>query len=198
MNTDFFDPNSYFIDQKVHFFRFENVFRIYDDLGVQIGSVNQKLTGRQKALRFLVSNAFLPFLIEIRDTHDELLFTLTRGWTFFMSRINILDAKGSMMGMIQQKFKVIRPLFRIFDNFGVLKGEISGDWKAWNFVVRNPEGAQIGLITKKWAGMKEIFTTADKYKLTVDQHYATKEDKIFLIAGAISIDMVLKEKSKSG
>ena len=34
------------------------------------------------------------------------------------------------------------------------------------FKIFNNEGQQIGTVNKKWAGaLKEIFTTADKYKL---------------------------------
>jgi uncharacterized protein YxjI len=195
MKTDFFDNNSYFIDQKVHFLKFENIYQIYDEEGQIIGIVSQKLTKGQKLLVMLMSNTNLPFLIEIRNTNDELLFSLTRSWTFFLSKVNILDAGGIKLGHIQQTFRIIKPLLKIFDNSGSLIAEISGDWKAWNFVIRNAEGAQIGSITKKWAGaMKEIFTTADKYNVSVDSHYSNKENKRILLASAVSIDMILKEK----
>ena len=42
--------------------------------------------------------------------------------------------------------------------------------------------------------MKELFTTADKYNVQIEENYANLENKIAILAGAITIDMVLKEK----
>jgi uncharacterized protein YxjI len=198
MRTDFFETNNYFIDQKVHFFKFENVFQIYDDQGQNIGTITQKLTGGQKALRMLLSNSMLPFLLEIRNLNDELLFSITRGWTFILSKVNILDAGGNNIGLIQQRFKIIKPEFTVFDKNGSQIASIAGDWRAWNFAIKNTEGAQIGVVNKKWAGaMKEIFTNADKYNVSIDSHYASKEKKILALACAVTIDMVLKERDKN-
>jgi len=47
----FFDANSFFIDEKVNFFQFENSYKIFNEQGVQIGNVKQKLTAGQKFLR---------------------------------------------------------------------------------------------------------------------------------------------------
>ena len=54
---------------------------------------------------------------------------------------------------------------------------------------------QIGTITKKWAGaVKELFTTADKYNVAIDPNFSTDiNNKIAILASAITIDMVLKE-----
>ncbi|RZL40569.1 MAG: scramblase, partial [Pedobacter sp.] len=72
--------------------------------------------------------------------------------------------------------------------------QITGDWKAWNFDIKNPAGQEMGKISKKWAGaMKEIFTTADKYNVSIDPSYAENNNKVAIVATAITIDMVLKE-----
>ena len=77
---------------------------------------------------------------------------------------------------------------------GMIIAEISGDWKAWNFVITDNSNVPIGSISKKWAGIaKEFFTTADKYNVNIDPNYSIKENKIVILASAITIDMVLKE-----
>jgi hypothetical protein len=48
MQNNFFRSNSYFIDENVNFFKFENTYQLYDDIGVNIGAVCQKLTIGQK------------------------------------------------------------------------------------------------------------------------------------------------------
>ncbi len=195
MKSNFFESNTYFIDEKVNFFKFENCYQIYNDKGENIGAIKQKLNIGQKLLSLLISKTMLPFLLEIRDSNDNLEVTISRGWTFILSKITIKNAQGEAIGYIKQKFKLFSPTFNIFNTSEELIAEISGDWKAWNFTINDAANNQIGSISKKWAGaMKELFTTADKYNVQIEENYANLENKIAILAGAITIDMVLKEK----
>ncbi|MFC2110972.1 hypothetical protein ACFLQ5_00815 [Bacteroidota bacterium] len=115
MTPNFFETNSYFIDEKVNILKFENAYQVYDDKGVKIGSIRQKLTGGQKALRLLLNKAMLPFTLEVKDNNEKLPSSINRGWTFFMSKIVLKDANGLEIGSIKQKFKLLKPRFKIFD-----------------------------------------------------------------------------------
>ena len=195
MSSDFFDNNSYYIDEKVNFFKFENVYQIFNDLGQNIGSISQKLNIAEKILRLFVGKSNLPFYLEIRDSNDKLQSTISRGWTLFLSNTVINDAYGKKIGLIQQKFRLIKPAFEIFDAFNNFIAEIKGDWRAWEFIITDSEEHKIGTVSKKWAGaVKEIFSTADKYHVTIDPNYSNKTNKIAILSSAITIDMVLKEK----
>ncbi len=194
MSSSFFDSNDYFIDEKVNFFKFENTYKVYNDNGEDVGTINQKLTTGQKILRLFLKKPMLPFLLEIRNSQDQLEASITRGWTFFLSKIEVKDGNGEVVGIIKQKFKFFKPTFKIYDQAEQLIAEISGDWKAWNFTIFDALNNQIGSISKKWAGaMKEIFTSADKYNVHIDAIYANQKNKIAILASAITIDMVLKE-----
>ncbi|KGO92517.1 phospholipid scramblase-related protein [Flavobacterium subsaxonicum] len=194
MAFNFFDSDSYFIDEKVNFFKFENTYNIYNDIGAHVGAVKQKLTTGQKMLRLLLKKPMLPFLLEIKNTEDEVQASISRGWTFWMSKIVIKDPQDNVIGTIKQKFKFFKPTFKIFDATETQIAEINGDWKAWNFTITDAKGVQIGNISKKWAGaVKEIFTSADKYNVNINPDYPENTNKIVILAGAITIDMVLKE-----
>jgi|TARA_B110000908_G_C10214969_1_gene432313 uncharacterized protein YxjI len=194
MNSNFFDSNSYFIDEKVNFFKFENCYKVFNDKGNEIGSVNQKISTGQKILRLLLNKNMLPFQLEIKDSNGNLQSSISRGWTFFMSKIIINDSNGNNIGSIKQKFKLFKPTFRIYNKSEQLVSVITGDWKAWNFKINDSKDKQIGTISKKWNGaMKEIFTTADKYNVDINQEFTDTTNKIAILSGAITIDMVLKE-----
>jgi uncharacterized protein YxjI len=194
MSSNFFESNDYFVDEKVNFFKFGNTYKVFNDKGEDIGTINQKLTTGQKILRLFLKKPMLPFLLEIRNSQDQLEASITRGWTFFLSKIEIKDGNGEVIGIIKQKFKLFKPTFKIYDQADQLIAEISGDWKAWNFTIFDALNNQIGSISKKWAGaMKEIFTTADKYNVHIDSVHANQKNKIAILASAITIDMVLKE-----
>jgi len=194
MTSKFFDGHNYFIDEKVNLFKFENQYKVFNDNGENIGSINQRLSTGQKALRLLLNKAMLPFRLEIKDSNGMLIASISRGWTFWMSNIIISSGDNQQIGSIRQKFKFFKPTFLIFNHQQTQVAEIAGDWKAWNFVINNENGGSIGAITKKWAGaMKEIFTSADKYLVNIDPSYSNMMNKVIILSAAITIDMVLKE-----
>ncbi|WP_443943777.1 phospholipid scramblase-related protein [Pedobacter sp. AW1-32] len=191
----FFLSDEYFIDEKVNFLKFANEYKVYNEKAEQIGLIKQRISGWHKVLRLLINKAMMPFTLEILDSNDVLQATIYRGWTFWMSKIIVTDPQGVEVGTIQQKFKFFKPTFIISEPIsGSEIAKISGDWKAWNFTISNKDGLEVGKINKKWAGaLKEVFTTADKYNVSIDPKYAENNQKVAIVATAITIDMVLKE-----
>ena len=190
----FFESNDYFIDEKVNFFKFHNHYKVYDNTGQQVGNVVQQVTDWHKFLRLFLSKAMFPFTLNIMDVDDTVLVSITRGWTFWLSKITILDGSGSVIGSIKQQFKFFKPTFKIFDTNQQQIGTITGDWKAWNFSITDDNENQIGSINKKWGGIaKEFFTSADKYYVSIVPEYAEDANKVNIVAAAIVVDMVLKE-----
>ncbi len=193
--TDFFKSNSYFIDEKVNLFKFENAYKVYNETGEHIGAVTQRLSVGQKILRLLVNKKMLPFQLDILNHEGEVQTTIQRGWTFWLSKIVVLNAKGELIGTIKQKFSFFKPEFQITNAEEKNIATITGDWKAWNFQIKDASNNPIGTINKKWAGLaKEMFTSADKYNVTIDPGFsASVAHKQAVISCAITIDMVLKE-----
>lgn len=192
----FFLGDEYFIDQKVNFLKFANEYKVYNETGSQIGIIKQRMTGWHKVLTLLINKAMMPFHLEITDVNGVVQAEIRRGWTFWMSKILVTDANGAEIGLLRQKFKFFKPGFVIVDpSSNVLIAEIKGDWKAWNFTITTPEGNEMGKISKKWAGvLKEVFTTADKYNVSIDPAYAETNKKVAIVATAITIDLIMKER----
>ncbi|MDR2475772.1 MAG: hypothetical protein LBD45_07920 [Bacteroidales bacterium] len=190
----FFETNDYFIDQKVNLLKFEAEYKVFNQEGTQIGFIKQRLSIGFKLLRLLLNKAMLPFLLEITDMEGNVLASIKRGWTFWMSEIQVLSSKKELIGKIKQKWTFLKPTFHINDDAGSKLGEIKGDWKGWNFEITDASGSPIGSISKKWAGaLKETFTSADKYNVSINAEYAENTNKIVIVSTAITIDMVLKE-----
>ena len=136
----------------------------------------------------------LPFLLEIKDLDGNVQASISRGWTFWMSKITIADGNGLEAGTIKQKFKFFKPTFIISDKNAQEIAQITGDWKAWNFDILDHNQLSIGAINKKWAGaMQELFTSADKYNVVLNSEISDNLRKIAILSAAITIDMVLKE-----
>ncbi len=190
----FFEHNEFFIDEKVQFIKMTNEYKVFSKSGEQIGAVKQTLSGGQTVLRLLLNKAMLPFTLNINDQNGQTLVVIKRGWTWFTSKITILDNTGRLIGIIKQKIRLFKPTFKILNPGMQEVGVITGDWKAWNFEIKDSVGNSIGIITKKWAGIaKELFTTADKYIVTIKPEFTHEMNKIIILSAAITIDMVLKE-----
>jgi uncharacterized protein YxjI len=195
MSDDFFKLDNYFIDEKVAFLKFTNSYKIFDEHGNQIGNVLQKMPDSLKLLSFFISKSIFPMSLDIEDMHGHRLVSLQRGWSFFLSKISIFDENGAYIANINQKFKLLNAEFRILDTRGAQIGNILGNWTAWNFSITDNREAEIGTVTKKWAGLlKENFTTADKYVVSIKPHLTDMLKRKAIIASAIVIDMLLKEK----
>jgi uncharacterized protein YxjI len=189
----FFEANDYFIDEKVNYFKFGNTYNIYDKDAQQVGVINQKVTGWHKMLRLVLNKAMFPFLLEVRDMDNDLQVSIRRGWTFWMSKVVIVDANENTIGTIKQKFKLFKPTFTITNASENTIAIITGDWKAWDFKITDASKNSIGSINKKWGGvLKEAFTRADKYYVSIVPEYAEDVNKMAIVSCAITIDMVLK------
>lgn len=193
---EFFNHNEFFIDEKVAFFKFANQYKVFDSEGRSIGSINQKLDTGEKVLRFFVGKKVTPFRLDIHDAEDRIVSSIVRGWTLWMSKIEVKDSEGRTIGFIQQQFRFFKPSFLVFDDSEKQIATITGDWAAWDFKIEDNQNQEIGKVNKKWAGgLKEIFTDADKYHVTINPDYAEDTNKIIILSAAVTIDMVLKETS---
>jgi uncharacterized protein YxjI len=191
---EFFHCDDYFIDEKVGLLKFANAYKVFNQDGQQIGNIRQEVPLWHKFLRLLLDKRMFPFTLNIADANEQVVASIHRGWTFWMSKIEIRDANGVLVGGIKQKFKLMKPLFHILDANGQILAEIKGDWKAWNFRIVDTAERELGTITKKWAGaFKEVFTSADKYRVSIARECPEDINKMAIVAGAITIDMVLKE-----
>lgn len=194
MIEQFFQRDEFFIDQKVNVFKLANQYKVYGNQGEEIGMVMQKMNSGQKVMKLLLNSAMLPFHLEIQDQNGTVLSTISRGWTLWMSKMAITSSSGEVIGYIEQRFKLMKPEFKILDASKNLVGMIKGDWTAWNFSIQDANEQEIGVVNKKWAGaMLEVFTKADKYHVTINPSIAEDTTKVLILSAAISIDMVLKE-----
>lgn len=109
MSYTLLNNNEFLIDEKVGMFKFENQYKIFNNEGHQLGRVQQKMSVGQKILRMLISPALLPFKIEIYDENNTMILKVSRGWTFWMSKITIEESHGEVLAFIKQKFKLFTP-----------------------------------------------------------------------------------------
>lgn len=190
------NKNLFLVKEHVGMFKAANNFDIFD-----AETQDYILTCREpnlgffaKAFRFTDYKRMTPFNIEIRTTSGDLVLEVKRGTTFFLSKVEVFDETGRLVGRFKQKFFSIGGKFDVFDANDQVLCSLKGKWSGWDFkFVR--DNVEFAHVTKKWAGLgKELFTTADNYVLSIDNKVPADSDlRILIMAAVMCIDMVLKE-----
>ena len=185
------------VSQKTKLIELTNEYAVYDASARQIGAVVEVgQSGLKKALRF-VSNVdqFLTHRLEVRDATGPVL-VLTRPAKLVKSRVQVTRPDGAPIGEIVQANVFGKIRFDLVAG-GQLAGAIQAEnWRAWNFAILDPAGAEVARITKTWEGLaKTLFTTADNYVVHV--HYRLPDPLASLvIAAALTVDTALKQDDR--
>jgi uncharacterized protein YxjI len=188
--------NQYFVKEHIGIFKAANNYDIFDP------QTNQKvLECREpnlgfftKLLRFTDYKRMTPFAIEIRTSDGQLAFSVKRGISLFLSKVDVLDENGSIVGHFKQKLFSIGGKFDVLSADGTALCTLQGKWTSWDFRFIQG-GSEFASVTKKWAGIgKELFTSADNYMLSIDNSVSKDDNiRILVLASVLCIDMVLKE-----
>jgi uncharacterized protein YxjI len=193
-----FDRRAYFIREHVGMLKLKDTYDILDpETKAPIGIAKETTAGWILALRFLLNKRMLPVTVEICASEGgKPLLTLSRGFTFLRSQVWITNADGKRIGYFKSKLFSFGGGFLVFDLDHQKVADIKGDWKGWNFRFLDADGKEIGLVTKKWAGIgKELFTSADNYLVSInDLGPRQAAYGALLLAAGIAIDTVFKEK----
>jgi uncharacterized protein YxjI len=133
--------------------------------------------------------------VECRDAEGHLEFSLYVPVSFFRAKVQVLDGDGQMIGYFKSKILSLGGGFWVYDTRDRQVAEIKGNWVGWNFQFLTPEGEELGVVTKKWAGLaKELFTSADNYIVSIHDDLSDQTTlKRLLLAAALAIDVVYKE-----
>jgi len=173
-------------------FETRNRYKIYDSKNNAIGIAAEE-SG------FITSN-FLkthrPLKLHIAETDGKDIMLLTRKFFWFVSSYNILDANGTLLGKIKEKWHFFKKEFNLYDaQDNLILNGIAGVPHLWTFRIYS-QGQEVARITKNWSGMgKEVFTDADK--ITLDFGSITDElTKKLLLATVFAFDLTYFESSK--
>jgi uncharacterized protein YxjI len=181
------------VRQKLKLVELRNRYGVFDRQGRQIGAVEQVT---QSPLAFLARlftswDVALPMLLEIRGpAGPELL--VTKPW--FTWRCQVSRADGVPLGQIVKQIRLGKARFALLDPRGAPLGEVRAEnWRAKDFSVRDGGGQQVARVTKKWAGLRELFTDADTYVVEVSPA-AVDPLRSLAVASCLVIDTIMKQK----
>lgn len=193
---DILNRNAYFVKEHTGIFKAANNYDIHDPQTKEITLEcrENKLGIFTKIFRFTDYKRMTPFNIEIRLPDGSPVIRVTRGVSFFLSKVSVFDENNIRIGGFKQKFFSIGGAFTVLDRNDKPVCQLKGKWTGWDFKFIQGD-KELAHVTKKWAGIgKELFTSADNYVLeiydTVPQNDPVRQ---LIMAAVMCIDMVLKE-----
>ena len=189
-----FDRKAFLVKERVGFLKLSDTYDIFDpSTGTQIGIAREQIGPLLHVLRLLINKRLLPTVIEVRENETgPVVLSIRRS---ALSQVTVQGRTGGELGRFKAKLFSLRAGFRVFDRSEREVAEIKGDWKGWNFRFLNADGAEIGKVTKQWAGLgKELFTSADNYVIALDERLPMAPDAAaLLLAAGLAIDTVYNE-----
>lgn len=192
-----FDTKVFLIKEQAALMKLAGTYDIYDPVtGALIGAAKEEPGGLIKFLRLFINKLMLPNKINVYDHEGQsIAFSIQKPFTLFRSKISVFNQSGDNLGFFQSKVFTIGGGFWVFDPSENKVAEVKGDWKGWNFQFIGADGQVIGSITKKWAGaMKELFTSADNYVVSLEEAQELEPNRVaLLLAAGLAIDTVFKE-----
>jgi len=188
--------NLFFVKEHTGVFKAANNFDIFDpntnELILECREENMGFF--TKMLRFTDYKRMTPFNIELRTPTGEKILTVKRGFTWFVSTVDVLNENDKVIGRFKQQFFSIGGKFTIFDPEDRNLCTLQGKWTSWDFRFMR-EQEEFAHISKKWGGIgRELFTTADNYIIEINNSVPPNDPlRMLILAAVMCIDMVLKE-----
>lgn len=137
-----------------------------------------------------------PFTLDVVDPGGNKMLSLKRPFRFWLSRAEVYDGSGTLLGTIRQRFAFFRRIYTVEGPAGGVGAELYGPFfKPWTFEVR-VRGNTVGKIAKRWSGLlKEAFTDADNFGIEMGP---SVEERLrpLLLAATFLIDFVHFEKGR--
>lgn len=186
--------NQFLVKEHLGIFKAANNYDIFAlDSGEQVLECREPNLGLiTKLLRFTDYKRMTPFEIEIRDMQGNLVVTVKRGISIFLSKVSVYDCNNEYLGCFKQKLLSIGGKFKVLDSQDNEICMLKGNWSGWDFRFLY-EDHELAHITKQWGGLgKELFTSADNYVLEMDPEIDPISRRL-IFAAVMCIDMVLKE-----
>jgi Scramblase len=182
------------VKQKLKLIELRNDYAVLDQHGRQIGAVVQ---ATQSPLAFLARvftswDVALPITLHILGPGAMTELVVHKPW--FTWRCQVVRPDGLALGEITKQVRLGKARFTLLDPRGVRLGEVRArNWRAKDFSVLDGAGQPIARVTKRWAGLRELFTDADSYVIEVSP-YAVDPLRSLAVATCLVIDVVMKQK----
>jgi uncharacterized protein YxjI len=182
------------VNQKLKLVEMRNEYRVFDQHGQPVGSVRQV---GQSPLAFLLRlfsdlDVALPITLQFVNAAGGVELVLHKPWLRWACSVRRPD--GTELGTITKRVRFGKARFGLAGPNGGALGEVRArNWRAKDFAVVDTGGLEVARVSKKWAGLRELFTDADNYVVEVRPDLGDPLRSL-AIASCLAVDVIMKQK----
>lgn len=183
------------VNQKAKFVEINAEYSVFDQHGQQVGSVREVGQGMVRNALSVRPAENRTRRLQILDSEDRVLMTLTKPAQFIRSTVVVRDAGGAEIGQIVQKtvgvIKRIRfDLLASGKHIGTINGEDRSDW---DFNVVDTNGSEAARISRTLKSLtNRRFAKTDTYVVQIPRP-SPEPLRSLVIASALVVDTVLRQ-----
>src|SRR4051812_31456429 len=146
------EANRFLVKEQVKFLASHHTYDIYDaDTQEHVAVAEEKIGAVTKLLRWFVSKQLMRTRIEVREKPDNaLVFTISRGWYVFRSRVEVHDAQDALVGYFKSNLISWSGGFYVYDKNDRQFAEVTGNFIGFKYRMRTPDGkVELGQVSKQ-------------------------------------------------
>ena len=135
--------------------------------------------------------------IHVVDSDGAPVLTADRAFFWFRPEMNVRDGDGRYIGTLNRQWGFLTRKITMTDSakrgVGLIRGKMFP--RPFTFFIDNPQGVEVGRITKEWSGFgRELFTDADTFRIEFGDAERSQETRLMLLAAAFAIDLDFFER----
>ena len=186
----------FLVKEHVGMFKATSNYDVFDpETGEELLQCREEQLGMlTKIFRFTDYKRMTPFDVQIRTSAGEPVLRVKRGFSLFLSKVDVLDENHQRIGGFHQKLFSIGGAFSVLGKNNEPMCDLKGKWTSWEFRFLAGDN-ELAKVSKKWSGLgKEMFTSADNYMLQISEQVPQNNPvRQLIMAAVMCIDLVLKE-----
>jgi hypothetical protein len=144
--------------QRAKFASSRAEYDIYAPDGTPYGSVHQQFGSGAGIFGQLATITY-----DVVGTDGQLLMQLTKPGNIGRAHFEVTWGNGSALGFIEQENLLFAPQFALSAVDGSSARLTGGAMMSWEWQVEDGNGQAVGSVSKQFAGLAELFSSADRF-----------------------------------
>ena len=137
----------------------------------------------------LFAKKLRPCTIHLIDENKYEHFALERNFAFFFPEYKLYDDRRQLIGRIKKDFAFLQTQYTLYDQQNLEVAKVQGPfWRPWTFNIKDKENQKIGLIGKKFSGLKELYSDADNFSLELEDSVQDTNLRVLILACTFAVD----------
>jgi uncharacterized protein YxjI len=176
--------------QRAKMFSSRAEYDVFTPDGTPLGSVHQDPGSGMGIFGQLANVTY-----EIVGADGDVLMRMDKPGAIGRVSFEVSWAGGQPIGVIEQENLLLAPQFSLAAADGTNARLTGGTMLSWEWTIEGADGAAIGSVSKQFAGLAEMFSSADRFVVQLSPQLGGPMRPLAVVA-AVCLDEVRTQKSR--